>query len=378
MQDAGVRLSVTGRRRHNLRHTPTAKYTGIWAVPFLLGRMLMRLSIAALALLFSSNLACGASVSLDPPGDGGPSETSSDADPDVLPDGSEDAWPETGPSGCGWGACPVATSCFDGCNECWCTPDGGWSCTTRGCVDAEPPPPPPDSGPPPPPPTCPKDRPPSGSYCPGPLKCSYMNSCGASDYATCDYPGARWNVSVGPCTGPTCPPSLPKEGTSCTGALKCDYWKSCGPAGSTSDLAYCDASTGRWKIYYSECPKPPPPPPSCPTSPPKDGSLCSSPYASCAWNNGCGALTHGFCEGGRWWLSDSGCVPGCPAAKPTSGVACKPPSATSCTYVTSSTGSSYCESNCFCAEDYRWACIPGGCSSGGGGGWEDAGPPMPY
>lgn len=334
----------------------------------------MRTLLAVVAVLSTTLAACGASVSAEPIDDSGTDAAPDSADPDTSPD--------SGPTGCGVGSCSVDTTCFDGCNTCYCTPPGNWSCTGAYCEDSglwetSPPPPPPDSAPWPdtaPPPVCPKSLPTPGSICPASLKCAYMNSCGSSDYAYCEYPGARWNVSIGPCTAP-CPAYLPKEGTTCSGPAKCDYVKPCG----AYDHAYCESSTSKWKIYYNPCPEPPPPPPPCPTTVPKEGSFCSSPYSSCAWNNGCGALIHGFCEGGRWWLSDSGCVPGCPATKPTSGVACKPPSSEACTYVVSSSGSSYCESTCFCAEDSRWACIPGGCSSsgGGGGGFADAGTPIP-
>jgi hypothetical protein len=340
----------------------------------------MRNAIVLVALLFSGAVACGGSVSAEP-GDGGTDTGESDA---PLPDTSWDTpFPETGGGGCGWGACNAGDSCYDGCNSCWCESSGVWSCTSRWCEETGPlpetGPPPPDTYwdvPPPPPPdtpiACPKSLPPPGSYCPGPLKCSYMNSCGTSDFAYCDYPGSSWNVSIGPCTG-SCPSSLPKDGTMCSGAAKCEYWKSCG----TYDFAYCEPSIGRWKSTINPCPPPPPPPPVCPTTVPKEGSACSTYYMSCAWNNGCGSLIHGWCEGGSWWLSDTGCAPGCPASKPVSGTACKPPSSTACTYITSTTPGGYCASNCFCAEDARWACLPGECSSGGGGGFEDAGP-TPY
>jgi len=326
----------------------------------------MRLSLALVALVFSGTVACGGAISIEPGEDTG---TDTGGDTDLPPDALPDTMPD-GPSTCGFGACSTATSCFDGCNECWCSPPGDWSCTTKACVD---------SGPgwdtAPPPPVCPPYFPAPGSWCPGPLKCSYPNSCGSSDSAWCDYPGSTWKTSTGPCAG-TCPAVMPKEGTACLGPAKCEYWKSCG----TSDQAYCDPSTGRWKTYYSDCPTPPPPPPppTCPTSPPKSGSACSMSWTTCAWNNGCGAVIEGYCEGGSWWLSDPGCVPGCPASKPPSGTACKPPSSMACTYLAPSPSPGFCESNCFCAEDYRWACIPGGCSSGGGGGWEDAGPPPPF
>lgn len=285
----------------------------------------MRRQLALLTLLFSFNVACGATVLGDPTGDGG--ADTGEIDTGALPD-TNVPWPdsdilwETGydtsvpdtHGGCGWGACYSGESCFDGCNECWCDASGIWSCTTKWCEDTGTV----DTSPPPPPPICP-------SY-------------------------------------------LPKEGTSCSGPAKCDYWKACG----TSDLAYCDAASSKWKIYYSDCPPPPPPPEICPPKVPAEGSACKG-YASCAWNNGCGALTYGYCEGTRWWVSESGCAPGCPASKPTSGLACKSPGSSSCTYISSTIPGGYCQSNCFCAEDYRWACIPGGCSSGGGG-WVDAGP----
>lgn len=349
----------------------------------------MRRSLALAAIVLSalsgSLAACGGSVTGLDPVDTGGGETEGDVMPDTggwVPDTSYDTggWVpdtsyETGPGGCGFGACSTGEACFDGCNECYCTAPGEWSCTAKYCEDTGtdsylPPPdtysdsylPPPDVYP-----VCPGYLPSVGSYCSAPMKCAYSNACGSTDVAYCEFAGGRWNVSKGPCTE-YCPPYLPKEGSSCSGGAKCDYWKPCG----TSDYAWCDPSTSKWRVSYTSCPPPPPPPPVCPTTMPKEGSACVS-YESCAWNNGCGALTYGYCESGSWWLSDSGCPGGCPSTKPVSGAACKPPSSTSCTYVAPSPTPGYCESNCFCAEDYRWACIPGGCSSSGGGGWADAG-----
>lgn len=327
----------------------------------------MRLTTVLLAAFFSTTLACGGAISVEP-GDGG-AEGGAD-------DGTETGEPDTmpplpdAPGGCGWGACAPGFSCYDGCNNCYCDDSGNWACTGRWCED---------TGPIPdvPAPSCPSSTPRPGDPCPGSIECSYANSCGGVDYAYCKYAGGAWNVAVGACPPKPCPASLPKEGAACAGPAKCEYPKPCG----TADLAYCDSGSSRWKIYWSDCPPPPPPPPpppaSCPTAPPKSGTACSG-FVSCGWNNGCGGVTEGYCDGGSWWLSDSGCVSGCPSAKPASGASCKPPSSTMCTYVTPSAPSGYCQSNCFCAEDYRWACIPGGCSSsGGGGGWADAGTPMP-
>lgn len=323
----------------------------------------MRLSTALLTAFFSMSLvACGGSVSIEPGEDTGtpPTETGL---PDVV---DPDTTPRPDGGGCGWGTCKAGESCFDGCNNCYCGPDG-WSCTARYCEDSgpwPPPPPPPDGGPSP---VCPSYLPSSGSYCAGTMNCAYSNSCGGTDYAYCPYGGGSWSVSYGSCPTPKCPAYLPKDGSYCSGAMKCSYPNSCGG----SDYAYCDPSTSRWSVSMVDCP--PPPPPSCPTTAPKAGSACSTSWMSCGWNNGCGGVLNGYCEYGRWVLSDSGCIPGCPSSKPSSGLGCKTPGSTSCTYVTPSVPSGYCESNCFCAEDYRWACIPGGCTSGGGG-WVDAGP----
>ncbi|MBI2395322.1 MAG: hypothetical protein HYV09_37480 [Deltaproteobacteria bacterium] len=333
----------------------------------------MRSTIVLVALVFSGAVACGGAISADP-GDGG-ADTEGDAP--VRPETSVEGGviPEAG--GCGWGACSAGTSCSDGCNTCYCESSGRWSCTTMWCEDTGPLPdtglPPWDVEPPPPDtwPSCPSYQPAEGTWCPGALSCSYPNSCGLLNFASCYDYGGRWKVSVTPCPG-ACPSTLPKTGTSCSAPAKCEYPKPCG----SWDFAYCNTGTGRWETSITPCPPPPPPPPppSCPTTVPKHGSACASPWVSCAWNNGCGSLIHGSCESGSWWISDTGCVPGCPSSKPPSGTACKPPSSTACTYLTSSGPDGYCASSCFCAEDYRWACLPGECSSSGGG-WADAGTP---
>lgn len=200
--------------------------------------------------------------------------------------------------------------------------------------------------------SCPTSQPIAGTYCTGVTKCPYPNGCGGYNTAWCD--GKLWHVDVGPCTTPSCPTYLPKPGTPCPVGSKCTYASGC-PSPNT---AVCE--TGVWNVYYADCP--PPPPPTCPTSKPAYGSPCSTGM-SCQWDNGCGNITYGYCSGGAWMLKEPGCTPGCPASKPTSGTACKSPSSTSCSYMVPGTTS--CTSQCFCADDYRWACVTPPCSSYG-------------
>lgn len=328
----------------------------------------MRLRLALLTGFFSLSLACGGVVRLEPGDDGGGGDT----DPTDTGVTDTGVLPDTG-GGCGFGACTPGASCYDGCNNCYCSDDGTWGCTARWCEDTGvgPDTDVPDTFyPDVPAPYCPSYEPTPGTGCAGPIKCAYTNSCGATDVAVCPYSGGTWSVSYGSCPEPYCPSVEPKDGSYCNAPAKCGYTNSCGGY----DTAWCDTTKKRWVTEVGPCPPPPPPPATCPTTAPKPGSPCTSSWISCGWNNGCGGVLNGYCDGASWYISDSGCMPGCPSSKPTSGAACKPPSSSSCTYVTPSMPSGYCESNCFCAEDYRWACIPGSCtSSGGGGGWVDAG-----
>ena len=349
-------------------------------------------------------LACGGRVT-EVVDDGGTDSASTsevtpgdDGGTEVTP--GEDAWPtDGGPGRCGSGACEPGMGCSDGCNTCRCVARNSWECTDLGCVDAEPPPPPPPCPFSPPydgsycpvegayctfpngcggniyascamgswrtkrdgctTPTCPSTLPTPMTACSAPTKCSYSNGCGGSNYAYCD--GKYWNVERGPCSSPVCPPSQPAVGTACTGPNKCAYSNGCGGY----NTAYCDGSMSKWAIYKGDCAPPPPPPPMCPTSVPPPGAPCVS-GSSCNWGNGCGGLTYGYCSGGAWSLKPEGCTMGCPGAKPVSGTACKMPSATSCRYLTG--GSMSCTSQCFCADDYRWACITPPCASDGGPG----------
>lgn len=348
-------------------------------------------------------LACGGKV-IEVTGDAGTGDPdsatdgSTDARADVIP--GDDVTPtEVGPGGCGFGACEPGMGCSDGCNSCTCVARDRWECTTLGCVDAEPPPPPPP---------CPSYVPSDGSYCPGegayctypngcggniyascamnrwytkkdpcaagcpslapapgtactgPAKCNYVNSCGGSVFAHCDATMSKWAVETGPCVAPACPEKQPIEGSGCVGPNKCSYSNGCGGYNS----AYCESPMSKWVIYRGDCPPPPPPPPVCPATMPPSGSTCSV-GSSCTWNNGCGGLAYGYCSGGGWSIKNEGCSGTCPSTKPPSGVACKAPSATACRYVVSpSTG---CTSQCYCADDYRWACVTPPCTGMGGG-----------
>jgi hypothetical protein len=353
-------------------------------------------------------MACGGKVGIDegdasPGSDSGSSEVTpgEDVSPGEDATPGEDVTPgdDVGPGGCGFGACAPGTSCFDGCNECKCIMSGSWSCTDRPCADAGPPPPPPCPSFIPadrtvcfsegqyceyknmcggadtatcvlgpmgtvwltrretcPSPTCPAVQPKPMTPCSGVTKCGYSNGCGGTNVAYCD--GKYWNVENGPCVSPGCPFSQPIEGTACTGPNKCSYPNGCGGY----NTALCESSMTTWKIYRGDCPPPPPPPPMCPASMPPPGSPCTS-GSSCSWNNGCGGLTYGYCSGGVWSMKPEGCVPGCPSTKPVSGVSCKPVSSSMCRYLV--TGSTSCTSQCFCAEDGRWACYTPPCMGGG-------------
>jgi len=317
-----------------------------------------------------------------------------DAAGEDVPPGEEDAIAvDVGPGGCGFGTCTPGTACSpdDGCNTCRCGTDGTWRCSTLACYDAGPPPPPP----PPPCPSytpygycssegqictysngcggktvarcsmsnwsvstdpcvgaCPVSQPKAATACTGSSKCAYSNGCGGSNTAWCD--GKLWHVEVGPCVTPSCPSYLPKPGEPCVGPNKCAYPSGC-PSPHT---AICNTSSSTWTVYYADCP--PPPPPTCPASTPPYGAPCSGSL-NCQWDNGCGNLNYGYCSSGTWAIKSSGCTPGCPSSKPTSGTACKPPSSTSCTYMVP--GTSTCTSQCFCADDYRWACLTPPCAT---------------
>ena len=352
---------------------------------------------AFLASVFSTVLLLGCGGKVGDEVDDGGADSASDAVPidgDLPPDGEPIV--DGGPSGCGWGSCTPGTGCSDGCNSCKCVADNLWECTGRYCPDAEPPPPPPcpytrpadrtycpiegqsctypnscggvdysycslgpegrvwmtksecvSS-------TCPTYLPPAGSYCSGFSKCGYKNSCGGVDTAACN--GKYWDVAVGPCTTPSCPPSLPTSGAFCSGPLKCAYANSCG----SYDTATCDGSSAYWRVFRGDCPPPPPPPPpTCPTTTPADGTACASGL-SCSWNNGCGGINYGYCSSYGWSIKREGCSSTCPASKPTGGLACKTPGTTSCRYVVSP--GSTCTTQCFCADDYRWACVTPPCA----------------
>jgi hypothetical protein len=328
--------------------------------------------------------------------DGGTTDGSTDASPDVP--GSDVIGPDGGPSGCGIGPCSPGTGCFDGCNECNCVAPNVWECTDRACTDAGPPPPPPCPGyvpydgtycegegssctypngcggniyatcsmnywrtkrePCTEPAPCPASLPAPMTMCSGPAKCSYSNGCGGFHTAWCD--GKYWNVERGPCATPTCPAYQPPEGTSCIGPNKCSYPNGCGGYNTVT----CDAPMATWKLYKGDCAPPPPPPPVCPSTMPSPDAKCTV-GSSCTWSNGCGGLAYGYCSGGFWSIKNEGCVSGCPGTKPTSGTACKMPSATSCRYLVS--GSMSCTTQCFCADDYRWACVTPPCTGMGGG-----------
>lgn len=297
--------------------------------------------------------------------------------------------PDGGPSTCGVGGCKPGASCSpDGCNTCSCVRDGEWACTLLACVDAGPPPPPPCPGTVPSgyctsdgqvctypngcggktiarcggewwsvssepcSSACPPVQPTVGTACLGSATCSYKNDCGGSNTAWCD--GKSWHVERGPCTVPTCPSYLPKYGEPCVGPNKCAYPSGC-PMPHT---AVCEGTTSTWTVYWAECP--PPPPPTCPTALPPSGSACSSGL-NCQWDNGCGGQTYGYCSSGTWMLKPGGCVAGCPATKPPSGTPCKPIGTSACTYLVP--GTSSCTSQCFCADDYRWACLTPPCAT---------------
>lgn len=284
--------------------------------------------------------------------------------------------------------------CSDGCTTCKCVAENVWDCAYT-CVDAEPPPPPPCPYPKPADRTycpvegqtceyknscgsidvaycalgpegrvwvtksdcsssvCPPKLPPYGMACGGYNKCGYANGCGGVDTATCN--GKYWEIAKGPCTTPTCPSYLPPEGAPCSGVLKCGYSNYCGGI----DTAYCGGTSSYWKIDRGPC-APPPPPPTCPTTTPPDGSPCASGL-NCSWNNGCGGINYGYCSGYGWSIKREGCSSTeCPSSKPTSGLACKSPGTSSCRYVVSP--GSTCTTQCFCADDYRWACVTPPCA----------------
>lgn len=312
----------------------------------------MRALVPVVALSALSLVACGGRLN---PDDGCPDDRCVDGGFETgLPDSStSDTMPDT-PGTCGSGACTPGASCKLDCNTCRCSPSGEWGCTVMACLDSGP-----DfgfdTGP-----TCPPGIPPAGAACAGSLYCTYSNGCGGSTYAACS--AGRWAVKSDPCVTPSCPTSEPVEGTPCKGPVKCGYTNSCGGF----DTAYCDGSTGTvWKVLRGDCPPPPPPPPVCPTTKPAAFSVCSG-FANCGWDNGCGGITYGYCDGKYWNLKDSPCTPGCPGAKPTSGAACKPtPSGLSCSYI--SVPGTTCTSSCFCADDGRWACLTPPCTGTGGG-----------
>lgn len=347
-------------------------------------------------------VACGGKVGIDDSDAAPDTGTESDGGGyDVTPseDTSTPIPTDTGPWGCGSGPCDPGMGCSDGCNECTCIAKDSWSCTDRPCVD---------SGPVEPPcpavipgdrtscgvigqyctymnkcggydvaqcvatasgagawatkretctaPSCPPSQPTPMTPCSADLKCAYPNGCGGTNTAWCD--GKYWNLSTGPCTAPACPTVQPVAGSGCTGPNKCSYSNGCGGF----NTAVCDGPMSKWAVYKGDC-TPPPPPPVCPTAMPPAGSMCV-PGMSCNWNNGCGGLTYGYCSSGTWSMKSEGCAPGCPASKPTSGLACKVPSSSSCRYIVP--GTSSCTSQCFCADDYRWACVTPPCMGSGG------------
>lgn len=356
----------------------------------------LRFGVLACLLPTVVLLGCGGKV-------GGEEVTDTGADTAVDtglidPDGGEpdaDPRPDIGPGGCGFGACNVGEGCSDGCNTCECVSTNSWKCRYDCPPDVGPPPPPPCPYPKPAdrtyclsegqtcdyknscgtidyatcvlgpegrvwmtksdctsPTPCPYSLPPKGLPCNGYNKCSYKNTCGGVDTAACN--GKYWDVYPGPCTSPTCPSYLPPSGASCAGPLKCSYPNGCGSYHS----ATCDGTSSYWRVFYSDCP-PPPPPPLCPSTTPSDGSYCASGL-SCTWSNGCGGLNYGYCSGGGWSIKREPCSSICPPTKPPSGTACKTPGTTACRYPVSS--GSTCITQCFCADDYRWACITPPCS----------------
>ncbi|MBK7396013.1 MAG: hypothetical protein IPJ34_06830 [Myxococcales bacterium] len=315
-----------------------------------------RFSSAAVALTLSwVAIGCGGRLN---PDDGCPDDRCVDGGDTGLVDssadsiGDPDTSPDTAPTGCGPGyACTSGTSCRpDSCNTCYCS-GGTYSCTAMWCGDSGPPPPPP--------PLCPSYVPLDGTTCSGVVDCTYSNGCGGTTYAYCT--GTRWAVKSEPCSSPTCPKAEPTEGTPCKGPIKCGYTNACGGF----DTAYCDVSP-YWKIARGDCPPPPPPPPpSCPTLKPAPFSACTG-LSNCSWNNGCGNITYGYCDGKSWNMKEPGCIPGCPSSKPVGGAACKPlPTGGSCQYI--AIAGTSCTTQCFCADDGRWACLTPPCAGTGGG-----------
>ncbi len=202
-------------------------------------------------------------------------------------------------------------------------------------------------------PTCPLYEPPSGSFCAGPIKCEWKNGCGGSNYGYCSSMNT-WNIQPGPCTQPlVCPPTLPSPGSYCPAEGPCYYTNSCG----SQDKAYCagPGSSAGWQVSKQPCA-------SCPTTMPMQGSACSTTSRDCAWNNGCGSIAYGYCDpSAGWQIKQPGCNPSCPGTKPVSGAMCSSPGGTSCQYVVSP--GSTCQSQCFCADDGRWACVTPPCAS---------------
>lgn len=308
------------------------------------------LSFLALSFLTVGFLTVGCGGRLDPD-DGCPEDRCVDggfdgAVVDSTFDGGVDTGFDTGPGLCGSGPCTPGTSCKLDCNTCSCFASGEWACTGMACID---------SGfdtaiDTTPPLTCPTLAPPNGAACTGFLSCAYSNGCGGKTFASCD--GARWNVKSDPCTGPTCPVVRPIEKTSCKGPIACPYVNSCGG----TDTVFCDATSSYWRVVTGGCP---PPPPVCPKTKPPAFSPCTGSL-SCAWDNGCGEVVYGYCDGKSWNMKEGPCSAGCPGAKPTSGAACKPLPGTSCRYI--SVPGTSCTTQCFCADDGRWACVTPPCS----------------
>lgn len=248
---------------------------------------------------------------------------------------------DTGPGTCGSGPCTTGTSCKLDCNTCTCTGSGGWVCTGLACVDSGI-----DTGFDTGPTPCPVIAPSPGTTCIGFSSCTYPNGCGGKTFASCD--GKRWNVTSEPC-GPSCPTVRPVEKSSCKGPISCVYPNGCGG----TDTVFCDATASYWRVVAGACAS------TCPKTKPATGSACTG-SVNCAWDNGCGEIAYGYCDGKTWNLKESPCAPGCPSAKPTSGAACKPLPGTSCRYVTPP--GTMCTSQCFCADDGRWACVTPPCA----------------
>ena len=299
-------------------------------------------------------LACGGKIV-----DGGAVDSGPATDSGITPDGYTDVEPP--PGSCGVGACTAGYTCnIDACTTCICSSGGGWACTAGDCFDTMPPPPPPPS-------MCPGYVPPEGTYCYGALTCLYKNECGRDLYAICD--GKTWHHKSDVCPPTTgCPKYEPSLGSYCASdGIKCGYPNAC----MGTDYLYCSGKT--WKSAGSDCPPDPPPPPppgKCPAYEPAYGSACSADGTSCKYPNGCGGADFAYCKGGTWIIDIGPCPPPppppttCPTYKPASGAKCAPPSSSACSYP-----SGFCTSYCFCADDYRWACITPPCSGG------DAGPP---